>query len=379
MSTSEEDMNNNSLVILKRQSVVIDSMRFPLIFLVVFVHMLPFEQSGVKLSWDTDEIYILISEMFSHNLGRLAVPCFFLISGYYFFRKRDANISKFFIGQFGKKWHSLLLPFLIWNLVSIAAILLKHHLFVKLGLGPDRKYETLQNASLYKLFWGMPVNFPLWYVRDLICMVLLSPLFYILFKHVKYFGMILIGSLYFANIETQIPGLSATALFFFGLGSYLAFNQINLLHYSVKYKLLNACLALVLLCSSTLMNGTIYHEYIIRIFSFFGLLSLINLFDYLNKNEMVSSRLTNLAPIGFFIYVTHEIYILNWLKGAASRLPIIEYGWGKLLMYFLLPVLCILVCAGIYQFLKRVVPSLLTISLGGRLLPNTTNIGRSIR
>src|SRR5699024_5552578 len=125
-------------------------------------------------------------------------------------------------GQLTKKWRTLLLPYIIWNSVLILAIFFKHHLFVKIGLGPDEGYEVLQNSSVYQLFWGMPINFPLWYIRDLMCMMLLSPLFFVFFKYTKHFGMIILALLYFFVIESRIPGLSTTAFFFFGLGSYLA-------------------------------------------------------------------------------------------------------------------------------------------------------------
>lgn len=57
-------------------SRTIDVLRFPLAFMVVILHVpylfpLPFS-FGVKVFWN----------VFNQNLARLAVPAFFLISGY---------------------------------------------------------------------------------------------------------------------------------------------------------------------------------------------------------------------------------------------------------------------------------------------------------
>lgn len=370
--------HTDTLALDRKLSVVVDSMRFPLIFLVIIVHMLPMEHSRLNLSWDLEEIYILVSEMLSHNLGRLAVPCYFLISGYYFFQRYSKNNSRFFADQIKKRWHTLLLPYLIWNLILIIAIFSKYHLFMSLGRGSNEDYETLQNSTVYQLFWGMPINFPLWYIRDLICMVLLSPLFFVFFKYTKYFGILFLGLLFGAVMENQIPGLSMTAFFFFGLGAYLALNRINLLIFSAKYRLFCAIVTLIFLVAATMMNGTEYHEYIVRLFIFFGVISTVNIFAFLSSKKTFISKLTDLSPVCFFVYVTHEIYIINWLKGAASRLSIIDFGWGKLFMYFLVPVLCVLVCVGLYKLLKNIIPTLLAISLGRRLQSKTSNKERRL-
>src|SRR5690606_40630389 len=67
-------------------------------------------------------------------------------------------------------------------------------------------------------------------------MVFLSPLFYMLFKYTRNIGMLILALLYFAVIESRIPGFSTTAFFFFGLGSYLALSKINLLDLASKSK-----------------------------------------------------------------------------------------------------------------------------------------------
>lgn len=351
----------------EKVSIVIDSMRFPLVCLVVLVHMLPFTHMKVNINWSGNDMYVLVSELLSHTLGRIAVPFFFLFSGYYFFKRYYGSIYRFYIKQIKNRWRTLFLPYVIWNLVMVLAILSKNYLFIAFGMGRDDSYLTLQSSSIYKLFWETPINFPLWYIRDLACMVFLSPLFYILFKYTRNIGMLILALLYFAVIESRIPGFSTTAFFFFGLGSYLALSKINLLDLASKSKAISAVMAAFLLFFATIMNHTDYYEYLVRIFILCAFFSMVNLFDVLCGKYNLRARLLGLAPVAFFIYVSHEVYVLNWLKGASARLSIVDNGWGKLLVYFLVPALCILICIAIYRFLKRLTPSFLLMCVGGRL------------
>ena len=60
----------------ENQSQVIELLRFPLMVLVVYVHMLPFGYAPLSLEMNADNIYNVVTELISHYLGRLIVPCF---------------------------------------------------------------------------------------------------------------------------------------------------------------------------------------------------------------------------------------------------------------------------------------------------------------
>ncbi len=55
-------------------------MRFPLIILVVFIHILPSTEL-IVFSKNDFSYYVFFSELISHNIDRIAVPCFFLFFG----------------------------------------------------------------------------------------------------------------------------------------------------------------------------------------------------------------------------------------------------------------------------------------------------------
>ena len=83
-----------------------------------------------------------------------------------------------YVAKLKSRAKSLLLPLIFWNLVFILMLYIKqtfvgigeHKLVVDYSLKDWFLVFVNQNSS------GLPINTPLWFVRDLIVMVLISPL-----------------------------------------------------------------------------------------------------------------------------------------------------------------------------------------------------------
>ena len=90
-------------------SAVITALRFPLIIMVVAIHLisdkLTLPQWGAP-NW----LYIYVSEFLSHSLPRIAVPMFFFISGYYAFYKKDWSQRSIWTVELNKRVKTLLIP-----------------------------------------------------------------------------------------------------------------------------------------------------------------------------------------------------------------------------------------------------------------------------
>ncbi len=356
----------------RRTFEVIDTMRFPLIFLVIVAHMVSFEHKPVTLSFDGWEIYTLVSEMLSHNLAKISVRFYFFVSGYFFFRNLLVLNKVTYSLELKKKAKTILLPYLFWNAAIIIATLSINALANLLNIsGLHSQDVTLQEVlkpqSLYNIFWGTPANFPLWYMRDLICMMLLTPVLYGYLKATKIYGVLILLVLYLSVVESGVPGLSTTAFFFFSAGGYFVLFKKDILGFCHTYRKISMLFALLMLVVATSLNGTPWHEYAVRIFILFGIISAINLFSYLLRYERLKQLLLSLSASTFFIYVVHEIYIINWLKGALARSPFAENPWGMLLGYVVVPCICILICLGLYCSFRRISPNLLSFATGGRI------------
>lgn len=238
----------------------------------------------------------------------------------------------------------------------------------------DVEYNNLMDGHFLRFFWSEPANFPLWFVRDLMCMVLIFPLILIYIKIFKSTGVIFLGLLYLSVIEINVHGFSMTAIFFFTAGGYFAFFKKNILTTFDQIKTVALFSMIFFLAISVYKNGDPDHEYYVRAFLICGVISVFNLFANLEKRNKLSRKLFGLSSLSFFIYVTHELYIINWLKGFFFNLSIYENGWVKLVSYFIIPILCISICTGLYCLLIRVAPGIISVSLGGRSINNKNAI-----
>lgn len=211
------------------------------------------------------------------------------------------------------------------------------------------------------------MNYPLWFLRDLICMSALSPLFYAFFKYLKIYGLLILLALYLSVWETNIAGLSMTAIMFFGAGSYMGIYKKNVLAFCSKFRYVTAIITLMFLCCAIICNGRELHAYIVRIYILFGIITAFNLMDWLIDKESWKNLFCKLSATVFFIYAAHEIYIINWTKGFFSRTSLADSGGGLMLSYLLIPFITLGVCLGLYYFLNRMAPNMLALLVGGRM------------
>lgn len=94
----------------------VSQLRFPLAVLVVFGHanILQFPINGVSSNFDVIQYPIIL---FCKIIFDPAVPLFFLISGLLFFWNVDSFSKNEYKRKIKKRIKTLLLPYLVWNLI----------------------------------------------------------------------------------------------------------------------------------------------------------------------------------------------------------------------------------------------------------------------
>lgn len=352
-------------IIHNRQSEVIDAMRFPLIVLVLYMHIVPLDPFPVEIGFSGINVYNFLAELVSHNIGRLAVPSFFLISGYFYFRNMDSWNTNFYISQQKKRLRTLVLPYILWNVLNIIVVLAKGYAMNALGADGSGDLNFIWGSSFYSLM-TVPINLPLWYLRDLICMTFMAPLFYYLFRYTKVWGLAALLAIYLTTWELPFRGFSLTAIFYFGLGGYWGLNKLNMLQSALKVKYPALILGSVSLIAATFLSTSYYHEYIIRLFAPLGATSALVITNYAIRSDRVKHLFLKFSPAVFFIYAVHELYLKNWVKGAFYRTPLSESDWGMVMGYLVMPIILLLICLALYYILKKVSPKVLSILTGGR-------------
>lgn len=104
------------------QFAVFDWLRFPLIVGVVFIHCYgsPFDYNALDFeNLSSIDIFNLFRVCISKVLTHICVPTFFYISGYLFFVGMEKWNYKKYIEKIKRRCHTLLIPFIIWNTISI--------------------------------------------------------------------------------------------------------------------------------------------------------------------------------------------------------------------------------------------------------------------
>ena len=343
---------------------LIKTVRFPLICLVVFSHSIGFSFDSVSLlDFSASNVYNFTTQIISHNIAKIAVCQFFFFSGYLFFR----NVAPDFWNWCLKKWknriHTLLIPFVSWNLLAILAIIVKNLLFSLFG-----HYDAEEMAIVtgwHVLDWfRIPADFPLWYMEDLMFMIMISPLIYYIINRLKTWSLVLLLLIY---VQPYEPGdVSMRAIFFFGFGAYCSLQKVDVLNCCKKFKIPSYILAVLTLLLAVSFNSAENHDWVIRFFYPFGIISFLNIIEgVIEKNPKIRERCQSLAETVFFIYGAHEIYILGWTKGICLRL-LGESLSAQYLRYFLVPIITIIASVILYRIVKRLLPKSLAFVCGGR-------------
>lgn len=390
-------MNNSSLMNIispiQDQSDTIDILRFPLAIAVVFIHSF-----GKQIEIETlhnipfsgmvffDYFRILVSNVLCH----CAVPIFFLVSGYLFFFKVEKWNYRVYKSKLNKRLHSLVIPYILFNIFAviqticfiILGILFKgdswtsilnyfqtngwFHMLLDCNVWSTQRNDLLGNT----LYCSGPILVPLWYLRDLICMVIITPLIYWAVKRFSYWLILFLAVSYISRIGIPISSTFKTSFLFFIAGSCFSIKQVNIVDVLKKYKYIAYICSGIFIPILTYLGaneGNTYAQLIypfVVIFEVIAVISLSSIIARKNKNIMNISMF--FSKYCFFVFVFH-IFILGYCRSVVQfvfRSPI----WiCRLLEYTVTPLLCVTICVATYFILDKYFPRLCNILSGKRI------------
>ena len=359
---------------------LIKVLRFPLCVMVLLIHshfggLKGF--GGVEYQFDdlvSYPVYSNISFLISELLCRVSVPIFFIFSGYLFFCKSDKFTIQDYIVKLKSRAKSLLLPFIFWNLVFIFMLYLKQSI---IGIGEHKLVVdyTLNDWILSfvdKDSSGLPINTPLWFVRDLIVMVLISPIIYRIISNTKWYSICLFGLLWVLFYDDIKVYLNLSSIFFFSLGAYFSIQRQDIVRVLEKVKNYNYVVSVLLLLFEMIYFN--FKEY-------FGLHLMLSQFIY---NACVFTLIVSclnisltilrkkgcfindfLCSSNFFIYVFHRFPLAVLLILLISFIdPTSDIQ--ALMIYFLAPTIILAVGVSVYVLLRKLLPKFTALITGGR-------------
>lgn len=346
----------------REQSKTLTLLKGFAILLVVMIHCDIRNKMGATLFSQLD----LYMQGLTREIVTDAVPMFFFISGFLFFLKKDTYLNKW-----KKRAKSLVVPYIFTCLWGIFLMFIFQKVLGLESLFQGGKVKHLSEFApldYLRCFWdirsGAPVVDPLWFLRNLIVLVLLTPAFSILIKYLKWgFPVLLTANYLFFHIGFLC--LSASDYFYFGMGSYLALSPmggVNILDH-MRLKILVPVWVITFAATMVTYRYGFYHTFAHDIFMIVDCLLMYRLMRAaVDKWDM--NWLVKISAASFFIYLFHEPW-LGYFIGVSFKFL---HPTG--IVCYLMPWFFCAFAVGYsyvaYLILKRFTPKLLSVITGSR-------------
>lgn len=368
METSQTNSNS------QLQSKTISFLRFPLIVLVVLIHTQIISINGIVCNSSIANpfdgvfpIYESTSYLFSQIITRIAVPLFFFISGFLFYYKTPDFSLSTYATKLKKRIFRLLIPYLIWNILFILSRNLPA--IISNGTTPLIIGEGYSTTDWISAFWcynatESPVSYQLWFIRDLMVVVLFSPLIYWLIKKVSYLLPSILGIFWLTQTSLNIAGFSTEAFFFFSVGSYFSINKKNFTELVKSHATLLGIIYLLFVAITFLTKDFSWSIYLKRISILIGIPFTIAITaSFIGQGKWHVNRF--LEESSFFIYAYHIIVLPIIFRFLTSIIHCTS-DIRATILYFLWATTVICVGLIIYYCMKRCLPKTTALLTGGK-------------
>jgi fucose 4-O-acetylase-like acetyltransferase len=325
---------------------------------------------------DSFNLFNYFQYLVSSGLTRFVMPLFFAISGYLFFYRADQTPR--FAGKIIKRLRTVVVPYLIWNCIGIALVLVARNSSWLREFMPqylrDMTWQQFASGFLFS-----PVSFQLWYLRDLFVLALISPLIYAICRQrVNAVIWLVLLLVVWSHENAATPFLSAEDVLFFSLGSVLALHKIPLQRQPDFHSWLFMALAWLGLSAlrawiafDTVAEAQAWVFLLYKVCNLIGLWVVWFGYDFLVHDVSEESRWWPWFGVSFYIFAGHQpLYNLvsdNILAriGHHEALKSVNPG-GAFLVYLLLPIATIVLLSILGMMLRNRAHPVHRLLTGGR-------------
>ena len=323
-----------------------------LIVMVVYIHSYYLEAEYYPTA-------LFLQKLTGAGICRIANCLFFVISGYLFARNIHSNSDVF--QKIRKRLSTLLVPYLIWNVIFIL-----WYVFLDVIPGVDRWVNSggvlnqLVNQSIWKTLyqlWWEPAAFQLWFLRDLLVMVVFTPLLCWWAK--KNWLLALVAAL----VSTGFYGW----LVYFWIGIILSTQKADVENYPRSRWVLIVTSLLFLGYAVYVALYGVLPAYIEVFANMAGIYVVWRTYDIMAKGRddiAGHGGWKYICGYSFFIFLFHEP-TFNIIK----KLTLAITGVSELtliLLYYINPWIMVAVAVVIAKLLQFIMPSVYKVLTGGR-------------
>lgn len=284
-------------------------------FFVIFAHTRNVETYGIDANSMGLAHIVWGLETFLSEIMPIAIPTFFFLSGFLFFRTFELEKM---LEKYKSRIKSILVPYLIWcTIYYLYFVILTNAPIISNYMSSEPYVFSVKNWIM--ALW-IDSYYTLWFLKNLICFIAVTPIIFVLIKNWKYVpaGTVVLSLLFLNSVFHFITFPEGIEVY--SLGSYLAINHKDIVYYKNRYlSLLGTIAAALLFCTKYLvLNPITMAAFILCVW--FAL-------DYVN----LDCEFPWWMRITFFTYVFHDI-VLEMLEkafllvgGKSPLLALIDY------------------------------------------------------
>ena len=302
------------------------------------------------------------------GLSSIANPLFYLTSGYLFFM-RVQNVKECF-PRIKKRFKTLVIPYFLAN--SIAFLMyaaldgisrLSPSLYGVINFHILDWFDLDTITILKNVYWG-PVAFQLWFVRDMMFFVLLSPIVYFILKFCSQHRW---SAWSFIVLTLCCSVVTGKLVLWMAVGGMIAMSDVVDLSRNIHSKATNV---LIYMCGLTfIVCGLLQSMGKINIKAWYpicGVIAIWLLYDKIVKRKILCTDNKILAiacSYTFFIYLVHEPVLLIFKK---VPLLVSSSEWVLIISFILTPPIFVMNVICIAVILRKLILNAMVWYMGGR-------------
>ena len=322
-------------------------------------------------------IALSIYESFKYSITEIAVPLFFIISGFNFFNGFSIDSYK---KKFSRRIKSLLVPYITWNILyCIFCVVTSLDFFSQFFIGREKFVVTPMNVILGCVFHNN-CNSHFWFVFILMVCVVLNPLvYYVIRKRILGLSFLTVLFVLIMILGLKLPSeifYRTDAFLYYYIGAFLGLHNSSFfcedklwandntdrigVQKVLKSHSFYFIIGIVCLCSSALLLLDIHEavKCVIILISAYGFWKISACCRLLNFNRLPQGGTV------FLMYAAHGIIQPIVVKLLYLVLP--KYNWMAFVNFILAVFITVMICVGIRYITKRFVPPVDKVLTGWR-------------
>ncbi len=349
------------------QSAAVEWIYFPMAVLVVLLH--------TDYTRDPSDISSYLGLFISGSLVKIAVPTFFFLSGYLFYAKYETFGAGEYVAMLKKKACTLLIPYYIWNFIAYYGYgIINGFSFDVRPWELERILWSKDGGFLLESVFGYkfsalstPFLGPLWFVRDLLVVMLFSPFIWSVVKSLKMWTLLLLGGIWQLKLGIPIRGFGFVSWCFFSMGAVFSIHGRDVFLMVSRYRksILAAFLVLWGAVCFPWQNVSV-RALLNDVFILVGIMSVFVVAYTWGTGKGIHERIRQWGRYSFFIYVFHGLFVFYPLRHLTALIA--EVPWvGNTVAYVVGFAVRVLACILVYKLFQRICPGTLGYMVGGRV------------